>query len=256
MSKKNEVALVRASDRFPILAENNERQALILQRNVGDEFTPFDLDRIKIPSGGGKIFSIPTIDGEDSAKAIECIVLYKKDKRNNAYWPDEYSGSNEPPACTSNDGVSGTGIPGGSCKTCKFNQFGSDPKGGKGKACQNRQFIFVLLPGDLIPYAISLPPTSLKSLKNYTLGLSRRGLMYYEVLTEISLETVSGGGVPDYSRAVFKVAKTKEGGPAILAEDERVKIEKLIFSKGGMQSAFEAVNIQPEDMDGAEGGIE
>ncbi len=246
---KNKEALVKIESQYPIFGDSSGRQAEIMKRNVGEEFSPLDLDRIKIPSGGGLSFSVPSIEGEEPMARIECILLYKKDRRNNAFWNEPYSGENVPPDCTSDDGISGVGIPGGKCKDCPKNQFGSDPRGGKGKACQNRQFIFPLLPGDSIPYAISLPPTSLKAISNYTLGLARKSLMYHDVITEISLESVKGAGVPEYSRAVFRVAKDENGNVKLLNEQERKHIEELVFGKNGMRQAFEAVKLEQRDIE-------
>jgi hypothetical protein len=243
-------ALVKIEAQYPIFGDSSGRQAEIMKRNVGEEFSPLDLDRIKIPSGGGLSFSVPSIDGDTSMNKIECILLYKKDRRNNAFWNEPYSGENVPPDCSSVDGISGVGIPGGKCKDCPKNQFGSDPRGGKGKACQNRQFIFILLPGDSIPYAMSLPPTSLKAISKYTLGLARKNLMYHDVITEIGLEAIKGGGVPEYSRALFKVAKDENGNVKLLNEQERNHIEKMVFGKSGMREAFEAVSLEQKDLGG------
>jgi hypothetical protein len=41
----------------------------------------------------------------------------------------KYTGGNSPPDCGSFDGETGIGDPGGECKRCPLNQFGSDENG-------------------------------------------------------------------------------------------------------------------------------
>ena len=50
-------------------------------------------------------------------------------------------GGSNPPDCGSFDGITGTGTPGGICKNCPFNQFGSGE--GKSKACKNRRMLYL-----------------------------------------------------------------------------------------------------------------
>lgn len=93
--------------------------------------------RVKIPAGGSLQFEIPSDDPEnpDYAKTIEGVILYNHDTC--AYWPEgsEYD-DNVTPLCSSVDGKTGYGAPGGACAVCALNQYGSVEKG-KGKACKN-----------------------------------------------------------------------------------------------------------------------
>ena len=90
--------------------------------------------RIKIPGGGSTQFEIPTADPKkpDYTPAIEGIIIFNHNT--NAYWEEgsEYD-MNTSPICSSVDGKTGYGDPGGACIDCPYNQYGSDTSGGKGK---------------------------------------------------------------------------------------------------------------------------
>ena len=88
-------------------------------------------ERIKIPSGGGTVFEISGDDPDEpeTVKEFSAVILYQHPL--NAYYKEEYQGGSNPPDCGSYDGVCGTGNPGGMCKTCPYNAFGSGKNGAK-----------------------------------------------------------------------------------------------------------------------------
>jgi len=104
------------------------------------------------------------------------------------------------------DGKTGQGNPGGVCKNCPYNQWGSDPDTG-GKACKNMHRIYLLRDGDLFPLLISLPPTSIKPFSNYLAKrVIGRGKRSYGVVTKIFLRRETNKSGIAYSQAQFAVA--------------------------------------------------
>ena len=80
----------------------------IIAENLGDGITANDLDRVKIPSGGGLAFEVPTLEGGEMEKSIEGVIVHHQDQ--NAYWSSPIeSGSHMPPDCASRDGKYGDG---------------------------------------------------------------------------------------------------------------------------------------------------
>ncbi len=160
--------------------------------------------KIKIPSGGTLQFEIPTDepDNPDYTKVLEGIILYHHP--NYAYWPagKEYD-ENTPPLCTSVDGKTGIGDPGGICANCALNEFGSAAEGA-GKACKNMRQIYLLRNGDFMPYSLALPPTSLKPFNDFLKQafILRRRASYGSII-QISLKKMNNGA-NDYSVAVFR----------------------------------------------------
>ena len=147
---------------------------------------PFDY--IKIPSGGGIAFEVPGDDPDspDLEKKLKGIMLHHHPI--NSYWMSSEL-SNEAPDCQSNDGKLGIVKETGEvrdCATCPHNQFKED---GSGKECKNSHRIYFLREGEPMPVIITLPPTSLRPLKDYIAKrLLLKGRRPIEVVTEISLK--------------------------------------------------------------------
>ena len=162
--------------------------------------------RIKIPGGGSTQFEIPTADPNkpDYTPAIEGIILFNHNS--NAYWEEgsEYD-MNTSPVCSSVDGKTGYGEPGGACADCPFNQYGSDTNGGKGKACKNMRSLYILQSGAPLPINLLLPPTSLKAFNDFTrTAFIMRSRKPWGSLVRIELRKESNGS-NNYAVATFKL---------------------------------------------------
>lgn len=175
----------------------------IISSNLGSaDLGPSDLDKIKVPAGGGTTWSVPTLDGDQDTKNFDGVIVAWKDQR--AYWKDSYSGASNPPDCASDDGMDGVGEPGGTCKVCPFSQFESavGDDGGKraGQACKQVRLMAVIQQDDLVPLLLAAPPTSLGNLRKYFLRLSSRATPYYGVVTRFTLEKDKNVGGIEYSK--------------------------------------------------------
>lgn len=174
-----------------------------------DGLGPMPFDRVKIPSGGGLAFEIPGDDPEQPESDTEILGIILDHHPVNAYWKEKFSGGNDQPDCSSLDGKAGLDRETGECKTCAdcpFNKFGSD---GNGKACKNMHRVYILRSGSPIPLLLTLPPTSLKSLRDY-LGkrVVTRGLRCWEVFTKVKLQKERNTSGIVYSRAIFSKVGT------------------------------------------------
>lgn len=209
-----EVAVATA-EQYPVLipgGEEAQQMQEVLSENFGDGGVGvFDLDAIKIPSGGGIAWEVPTLDGIDSTQEIEGIIVAWGSPR--SFWFKSLDDSGEdggtPPDCASDDGQLGFGAfgvgseahPTGECETCPMNQWESDPKGGKGKACKESRLLFFLMEGRTLPLTVSLAPTSIQPLRKYFLRLAGNGTPYYGVTTKLKLRKEQGEGSIKYSVA-------------------------------------------------------
>lgn len=175
----------------------------IIEANVGQGgISEFDLDRVRVPAGGGTTWEVPTIDGVRDEKYIEGIIVAWKDSR--SYWAHQYDGSKNPPDCSSPDGVTGIGSPGGDCSVCPFAQFGTavnaQGQNTPGQACKSLRVMFVMQPGRVLPLVVTAPPSSLKPVKNYFLRLASQGVPYYGVTTRLGLVKAQSSGGITYSQ--------------------------------------------------------
>lgn len=191
--------LIDASN-YSLMADPLSLQAMVYNLQ-GEQISEFDLDRVKVPSGGMTVFQLPGNDGQDVAKEIEGIILHIGVRR--AYWSDP-NPTGTPPDCYSTDGVHGIGDPGVACAACPFNEFGSalgpDGKPRPGKRCREMRTLLMIRPEDRLPIVVTAPPASLKNVKQYLLkGLP---VFMFQAITRLTLESdKSRDGIP-YSKLV------------------------------------------------------
>lgn len=136
-------------------------------------------------------------------------ILYNHDTC--AYWPEgsEYD-DNVTPLCSSVDGKTGYGAPGGACAVCALNQYGSVEKG-KGKACKNMRSLYILRSGEFMPLLLSLPPTSLRPYSDFiTTAFAARRRPIYSGVVQIGLKRVDNGS-NTYSVATFRLLQKFDG---------------------------------------------
>ena len=71
------------------------------------------------------------------------------------------------------------------CADCPHNQWGTDPKGGKGKACKNMVRVYVLQEGCAFPYEPFLQQVPGIGLYE---AISRKNEIVYGTVTKIKLK--------------------------------------------------------------------
>lgn len=184
---KNEVAVIQPSE-FAIISKHDEIDIgeLIEENLDGETLSPMDMGRITVPAGGVTVWQIETSSGTETQEFLDGIIVATAKTR--SYWQKEMSGEGEPPDCYSENGVIGIGDPGGLCETCKFNEWGSSPKeGSKAKACKEMRNVFFLTNTSMLPFNLSVPPTSLRSFKNYARRLVQDARSINGVITRFGL---------------------------------------------------------------------
>ena len=205
------------------LMKSPSEVAAIIRTNVGPAgINMGNLTKIKMPSGGSMMWQVPSIRGLNDVETIEGIIIHHTDGR--AYWEKDYDsagGVKSPPDCSSDDLIIGGGNPGGPCAECKFNEWGSAAKGGKqsrGKACKEGKILFVLPKGRaFLPVYFILPPTSLKPIRNYLLGLASEALRVDQVTTIFGL--TKGTNADGVEHAVVEPSMPKKDGE--LSKEEK-----------------------------------
>lgn len=205
MANTKEIATQdEGADGYAALLPGSDFDALeVVTTNIGaGGMSVMDLDQVGIPAGGGSAWEVPDLDGTETIKELEGVIVAWKSPRTFYRKSIEETGGGEAPDCWSDDGESGVGEfgpgsegnPSGKCADCPMNQWGSDLGGGRGKACREHRQLFVLRPGSVLPIVVNLPPTSIKPLRQYMLRLASKGVHYYSVTTKLTLESKSDGG--------------------------------------------------------------
>ena len=158
-------------------------------------------ERVDPPSGymistKGKVFNLP--NGSSSDGPLTCVVLDWVTA--NTYFEGIYNPKDiKPPVCFAIHAEPAKAAPSDKaskkqaklCSECPKNEWGSDPQGGKGKACKNTRRLLIV-PVDATektpPWVISVSPTGLKHFDKYVNTLSDMGTHPIEVATDISFE--------------------------------------------------------------------
>lgn len=159
--------------------------------------------RAKIPGGGVTQFELPSDDDSTGTYVPKLVgvILHSHDQC--TLWEEGETKEDSTILCSSVDGKTGIGTPGGTCATCAMNAYGSSTKGA-GKACKNSRVLYLLRSGDYLPMQLNLPPTSIGAFKEfYRKAFALRQRPAYASLVEISLKKESNGK-EEYSVAVFR----------------------------------------------------
>lgn len=162
---------------------------------------PPSFDRIKIPSGGGTNFELPSLTGDDTeaTKEICGVVLHHHPMQ--TYFRGKYSGGNEKPECYSLDAEYGVGKPGGACEECSLNRFGTGEN--NSKACKKKHRIYLLREGEIFPVILDLPTGSVRDFGVYLRRLMSRGMFSDGVVTRFGLKRATNSTGIVYSQATF-----------------------------------------------------
>jgi len=212
MAKKEETALAKFEDENGILAVHGEKiqaVAIAVKEAAGaGGMSMSDLEKVAIPSGGALSWTVRTMNGEEPRTELFGAIV--GDTENRSFWADEYDGSNSPPDCSSQDTITGISSsedgPGGECGTCPHSQWGSAKKG-SGQACNHRRVLLLLTPDSAMPVMVSIPPSSLKTVRRDFIVAAGQGYRPSEALWGFTLTTQkSGGGIP-YSQVAVRFVR-------------------------------------------------
>ena len=150
----------------------------VLQSNLGgEEISPNDLAMVKMPTGGGVHWAVPTAEGEESVPTITGVIVHIA--RTRAWWRSNET-TGDPPDCSSVDGLNGHGKPGGLCMGCPNNEWGTAVNDAgnptKGKACGEKKLLFVIREGQILPTVVRVSTASLCVIKKWQLGITSIGV--------------------------------------------------------------------------------
>jgi len=207
-------------------------QSVNLAQLLAEEMDGLNMtfDRIKIPSGGGLSYELPSDnpDCPDTVKEFSAVILYHHPAH--SYYQSKYTGGNTPPDCSSFDGKVGVDTDGAVhvCADCQYSKFGSAEDSG-GKACKQKRRLYILRAGEALPTILSLPTGSLLDFSKYISRLLSKGNKSSGIVTKFSLKKAQNAGGISYSQAVLSVDR-------VLTENESLVIDRLAEQVKAMAS--------------------
>jgi hypothetical protein len=244
MSDEKEMLPVKVESFLALAKVEKVRE--VIKTNFGEAgISIWDLERIKIPAGGGMSWQVLSPTGDvTEKKVVTALMPHKREERN--FWKEEFGqGASKPPDCYSSNMVTGNGDNGTGeigehdCLTCPQNQWGSNSKG-EGKACRQNIVAFLLPQGKedhIFPTILTITPGSLKAAKGYFTDLSSRLLSYQQVVHTITLEKAQNNQKIAYARVKWQIASE-------LTEDD---IAKLIQYAETMRASFSSVRVTSDE---------
>ena len=228
-------------------SEQNEKAVMGFADNKGLAFLQeameteyagmeFQLDRLRFPSAGATVFELGEDESSEAVKEIEGVIVLHHPAY--AYYAEAYQGGHQPPDCCSFDGRMGIGNPGGQCRNCHLNQYGSSREG-LGKACKNRRMLYVLREGEAFPIMLSVPTGSLKSWQAYAKHHLSKFRKLSEVVTKISLKKAVNSTGITYSQLTFSTVR-------LLEDNEKEAIAKVTEQAKDYAVSFMEMTMNPQ----------
>jgi len=216
--------LATIGEAYPaLLGQTNDALRSAMEANLGEgvKLRMWDLDRVKIPSGGSLAWEVTDEDGIPSyPQKLVGIIVYTKRVRSMWFESIEQGGGGSPPDCSSPDALQGYGDPGVACETCQFSKFGNwdgdewvpDERTQRQRGddevdpppCSLRRAVFILREGQPFPTLLVLPPTSVKVLEKWLRQITMRLKPYWRFVVELSLEKAKNPDNVEYARLVIK----------------------------------------------------
>ncbi|MHA1248729.1 MAG: hypothetical protein ACTSRP_01935 [Candidatus Helarchaeota archaeon] len=187
---------VRFENNLPV--SNADADPLLMENIQSLMSLGIRLPRIRITTSGE--FEYVSDEMSERFEEFEAKVIHFHVM--NMYWATGYKANEiRPPDCISYDGI--TSIDGKNCRTCEYNQFGSDPITGKGKACKNVIRLFLKVTDEhVLPTILCIPPASINAFMKYTTGtLFVRGKSIQSVVTRFTAT------LEEYPRIKFSVVR-------------------------------------------------
>lgn len=190
---------------FAALAEAEEPLSDIIAENLGDDgLRPSDMSVARFPSTGGTAWLV----GDERAGELIGVVLRQQVTR--AFYATDFRpGGDEHPDCASADGVNGVRAEdakpiafngaeaeyGGNCMRCPLNQWGSDLKGGRGKACREYRNLVFIRDADEFPMVVRIPPTAIGTWHAFCAWLTKKRVGLSRAVVQLALELDNGNTV-------------------------------------------------------------
>lgn len=224
-----ELAVIDHNQFAALVPGSDVGEALAANLMPGEGFDESMLVRVKTPSGGGTVWTIPDVSGEENTPTIRGILAGYA--RRGVLWPSEEPREGTMPVLVTHDLVRAKrvgDIPpemADTLESCRladgtydwqklpYTQFGSG-KGGFGKRAKEQRIMFILRENDPFPLVVTAQPGSLKTVKPM---VARFPVPHFQSIVELTLKKVVSRGGQPYSQIQIRLAGqlSKEAGQRV-----------------------------------------
>lgn len=224
--------------------QNREKMLQVFQDNYNEGIRMGDLERVRIPSGGGTHWKLDTLNGEEFVTEIKGVLVAWHSSR--AYFITD---EDERPACTSLDGKKGIGDPGGFCESCALSVWRENERGGGGSACKEQRTLYLLTDKGILPLLLILPVTSIGAFRKLMVRLSSHMLSHWEVLLSLTLKEEKSKGGIKYSQAEIKPERKLSKEEAEAVQAYRTDLMQKLSALQKIAEEEEIPDAEPVDPD-------
>jgi hypothetical protein len=234
MSTSTELVKPGPESEYSVLQMTRQEVTDLLSEALapGEKLSAGDLIRVKVPTGGMTKWVVPNpaLGNDDVLDELVGVPLRIGTQR--GYWHKKFSGGNEQPDCSSDDGYIGTSkwaredpsatapakedkgaVPWRTnpCEDCPFNEFGTavgDAEGGGlGKACKEVRQVFLLPPNSILPICVNVTPGSLAVFKAFRVSLLNGGLKATDVEVALQLDKAENAGGIVFAKVIPRITR-------------------------------------------------
>lgn len=147
----------------------------------------------------GNIMNLMRDDGDGPRGSVDIVIVKANAQLSKTWYENGWDENNtNPPDCASANGiVPDQGVPkkqSAVCQTCPKNAWGSDPKGGKGKACGDHRRLAIVPLTDLRnelfggPMLLRCPAASLADLAAFDSRYESMGYPYFSMAVKVGFD--------------------------------------------------------------------
>lgn len=210
----------------------------IINENLKNQPLSYQLfDIIKSPTGGGTVFTVAGLSGDEIQKELTGIILDYTSPR--AYWETANPVEGTPPTCYSSDSL--ISFEGKACSPCIYNEFGSKEGDSPGKACKEQVVLYLLRPDNIMPVIVRIPASSKFIFQRYMTRLIGRLIPLYGAVTKITLEKATSKTGQAYAQFNFEAVKLLSPEETANAKAFGNKFMEILNAADNAESNKEAV---------------
>lgn len=189
-----------------------------------------DLTRVKIPTGGSKKWTVPSISGDDVVDELTGILVFQCVR--GLVWASDEPQEGTLPVLVTHDlkraKVVSEEVPPNmqavidehtgddglvNWETLPWTQWGSG-KDGIGKRAKEQRVLYLLREQDTLPIIVAVQPGSLKDWQKFMVEISKAGIPYYRAVVRLRLEKETSAGGIAYSKVVPELVGVLEKSQA------------------------------------------
>jgi hypothetical protein len=231
------------AEAYPAFAPDPELAEMMADTLGGEDISINNLPRVRVPAAGGTQWAVIKGGEETYTKELVGTLVLVKPQR--VFWV-ETEPSGKSPDCSSADGKvpvplgmyhpdgeRGEQNPTGLCANCPMSQPGSDPNPkNRGTWCKDQRLLFFVQRGQMFPSIVVAPPSSLREVMQFRMGLVNERRALWSVEVALTLEKAANAAGIEFARIKLRQVGEIDAGDAKAVKDYGDWIKGMVKQAG------------------------